>query len=123
MASYLSDMPLSELRFLLGEHKELTPADLHELLDGNQITNFDPVAEAFKCFDPSSTGYADISHTREIFSRLGLDLSDEDVKVLVGTADADRDGAISLSDFREMLKRAAPKPGDDAGERPSGTTD
>lgn len=104
-----SDMPLSELRFLLGDKKEITVAELHELLDGNQITNFDPVAEAFKCFDPSGTGFADIAHTREIFTRLGLDLSDEDVRVLISTADGDRDGAISLSDFREMLKRAAPR--------------
>ena len=110
MPSVIPDMPLSELRFLLGDKKEISVAELRELLDGNQITNFDPVAEAFKCFDPSGSGFADIAHTRDIFTRLGLDLSDEDVKVLVSTADADRDGAISLSDFREMLKRAAPRP-------------
>ena len=100
---------MSELKFLLGDKKEMTAAELHDLLDGNQITNFDPVAEAFKCFDPASTGFADILQTREIFARLGLDLSDDDVKVLISTADADKDGAISLSDFREMLKRAAPR--------------
>lgn len=65
---------------------------------------------------PAATGYADIAHTREIFSRLGLDLSDEDVKVLISTADADHDGAISLADFRGMLQRAAPK-GEELGEK------
>ena len=105
----IADMPLSELKFLLGDKKEITPGELHDLLDGNQITNFDPVAEAFRCFDPAATGYADVAHTREIFARLGLDLSDDDVRVLISTADADHDGAISLLDFREMLQRAAPK--------------
>jgi Ca2+-binding EF-hand superfamily protein len=91
-----------------------TLTELHELLDGNEITNFDPVLEAFKCFDPHSTGYADISTMRAIFARLGMDLSDEDVKVLVATADSDKDNAVSLLDFRDMLRRASLKRDEEA---------
>jgi hypothetical protein len=90
------------------------PADLHALLDSNEITNFDPVAEAFKCWDPHGTGYADIASCRAIFARLGLDLNDDDVKVLITSADADNDGAVSLSDFRDMLRRATVKRDEEA---------
>lgn len=51
LAAFFPDMPISELNFLLGDKKEMTAEELHALLDTNQITNFDPVAEAFKCFD------------------------------------------------------------------------
>ena len=38
---------------------ELTLNDLKELLLDNEVTNFDPVAEAFKVYDPDSTGFVD----------------------------------------------------------------
>jgi Ca2+-binding EF-hand superfamily protein len=88
--------------------------DLRALLEGNEITNFDPVGEAFKCWDPHNTGYADVSTMRAIFARLGMDLSDDDVKVLISSADADKDNAVSLSDFRDMLRRATSKRDEEA---------
>jgi len=43
---------------------------------------------------------------RRIFQDLGYgEISNDDLDVLVETADADRDGRISLEDFRQMLAR------------------
>lgn len=37
-----------------------------------QVKNFDPVAEAFKVYDPSNTGFVDTEVLREIFQSLGF---------------------------------------------------
>lgn len=56
-------------------------------------------------YDPAGTGYADVGTMKVIFSKLGFDdLSDDDVKILIETADVDGDGRISLQDFRRMLQ-------------------
>ena len=60
--------------------------------------------EAFKVYDPQGTGFVDHETLRSIFENLGYgEITDEDLAVLVETADADGDGKISLDDFRGML--------------------
>lgn len=100
-------MPHAEFEFLMGGQKTLTLDDLHDLLDDNEITGFDPVEEAFKVhrtypfcsvvqhvlnlciclwqvYDPDGTGYADIEVLKNIFFKLGFDdLGDDDVETLV----------------------------------------
>lgn len=77
---------------------------LWNLLENNNITNFDPVKEAFKVYDPHDTGFVDNDVLRGIMSRMGYgELTKDDMDVLVKTADADGDGKISLEDFRNML--------------------
>ncbi len=51
---------------------ELTYDDLFNLVKENEITNFDPVAEAFKVYDPEGTGYADTNILKGIFKKLGF---------------------------------------------------
>ena len=47
----------------------------------------------------------------EIFSNLGFGkLSEEDVRILIETADSDGDGKISLQDFRIMLQERPETP-------------
>lgn len=48
LSPFYKEMPLAEYEFLMGGQKKLTIDDLHALLDGNEITGFDPVEEAFK---------------------------------------------------------------------------
>eukprot|EP01138_Halocafeteria_seosinensis_P002031 gb/GECG01002080.1/.p1 GENE.gb/GECG01002080.1/~~gb/GECG01002080.1/.p1 ORF type:complete len:224 (+),score=34.17 gb/GECG01002080.1/:1-672(+) len=101
---FYKDMPHAEFEFLMGGRKSLTLEDLHDLLDDNEITGFDPVEEAFKVYDPDGTGYADIEVVKNIFFKLGFeDLGDDDIETLIETADTDGDGKISLQDFRNML--------------------
>jgi Ca2+-binding EF-hand superfamily protein len=95
-------------------YRALPEEDLEQLLEGNEITGFDPVLEAFKVYDPEGTGYADVDIMRQVFEGLGYaDLTGDDLEVLVEVADHDNDGLISLQDFRDMVDKrtAAPAPG------------
>jgi Ca2+-binding EF-hand superfamily protein len=56
-------------------------------------------------YDPHETGFVDIDVLKSIFSNLGFgEITQEDMNVLVETADVDGDGKISLADFRGMVK-------------------
>ncbi|CAN0050779.1 unnamed protein product [Scytosiphon promiscuus] len=84
---------------------EMNLHDLQEVLLDNEVTNFDPVAEAFKAYDPSETGFVDLEILRSIFDNLGFgQLSDNDLAVLVEVADSDGDGRIGITDFRGMCE-------------------
>ena len=48
---------------------------------------------------------------RHIFGSLGFGgIDDDDLKVLIDSADTDRDGRISLADFRSMMDPKQPEP-------------
>ena len=82
----------------------MTLEDLKELPLENEVKNFDPVAEAFKVYDPDGTGYVDSNVLRSIFENLGFgEITDDDLTILTETGDVDGDGKISLMDFRKML--------------------
>ena len=51
--------------------KEITLNDLTELLVDNEITNFDPVAEAVKAYDPLGDGKIDPTKLKEVFENFG----------------------------------------------------
>jgi Ca2+-binding EF-hand superfamily protein len=101
---FYKNMPNKEFRFLMNNASSMNIDDLRELLVDNEVQNFDPVAEAFKVYDPHSTGYVDTEILRNVFMNLGFgDISDEDLEILIETGDGDKDGKISLNDFRNML--------------------
>ena len=88
----------------MNNQSELSLDDLRSLLENNEIKNFDPVAEAFKVYDPQETGYVDTNVLKGIFEKLGFGtITKEDIQILVDTADIDKDGKISLEDFRNMI--------------------
>ncbi len=98
-------MPVKDYKFLMNGESELTYEDLYNLVKDNEISNFDPVAEAFKVYDPTGAGYTDTNILKSIYTKLGFgDLSEEDIRILVETADLDGDGVIGLEDFRQMSK-------------------
>ena len=87
----------------MNNHKELTIDDLNTLLLDNEINNFDPVQEAFKIYDPEETGNVDQDKLREIFAAFGFgELTEEELGILMKTADVDNDGKVSLNDFRSL---------------------
>jgi hypothetical protein len=45
----------------------LSYTDLKELISDNEVRDFDPVAEAFKVYDPAGTGYVDVATLRTMF--------------------------------------------------------
>jgi calmodulin len=59
-----------------------------------------------KIYDTKSTGFINIDVLKGIFGQLGFgEITDEDVKIVIETADADGDGKIGLEDFRNLLTR------------------
>jgi len=100
---FYQNLSLREYKFLMNNQQELSESDLLGLLANNELTNYDPVAEAFKIYDPNETGYIDVDVFREILSNLGFgDITDQDIQTLIDTADVDGDGRVSLNDFRRM---------------------
>ena len=92
--------------------------DALRLLANNELGNYDPVKEAFEVYDPQGTGFVD-RDLRSIFENLGYgEITDEDLAVLVETADADGDGRISLDDFRGMLSMSKERLQGDAAAAP-----
>eukprot|EP01041_Mallomonas_annulata_P008199 gene8199-16858_t len=93
-----------DYRFLMNNKRDLTFEDLSDMLMDNDITNFDPVAEAFKAYDINSEGHIPGPRIKDIFRQVGLgDLTNEEVAILTRAADADGDGEVSLEDFRFMV--------------------
>jgi calmodulin len=101
---FYQNLSLREYKFLMNNKSELTEQELFQLLQQNELSNYDPVAEAFKIYDPEDTGFLDITVFREILGNLGFnDINEQDIQTLIDTADVDGDGRVSLSDFRKML--------------------
>lgn len=104
LSVFYREMAPSEYRFLMGGRAEMSEEDLRGLLADNEVTDFDPVAEAFSAYDPEARGHVDPEALREIFQGLGFGhITDQDLRVLVETADRDGDGRITLADFRALL--------------------
>lgn len=45
---FFPEMSAKEYRFMMNNKREMTLQDFHEMLVENEVTNFDPIAEAFK---------------------------------------------------------------------------
>lgn len=68
---FFPNMTAKEYRFLMNGRKDISLNDLADLLIDNEITNFDPVAEAFKAYDPLGEGKIDPSKLRDVFENFG----------------------------------------------------
>lgn len=74
------------------------------LLQSSGEASFDAVGEAFRVYDPRNTHYVEKEVLSRIMAQIGFgELSEEDLTLLVGTADFDGDGRISLDDFRRLV--------------------
>ena len=68
----------------MNNKKELSLEDLNELLLENEISNFDPVAEAFKIFDPNNEGKIDGEKLKQSFLSYGFgELSFNEFEILI----------------------------------------
>ncbi|KAJ0403701.1 hypothetical protein ATCC90586_007512 [Pythium insidiosum] len=104
LSIFYDQLGTRDLKLLLNDQTELTEDYLNTLLLTNEVKQFDPVAEAFKAYDPEETGVISRDMLRYVFERLGFGaLTDEDVDILVACADHDGDGQINLDDFRHLL--------------------
>lgn len=83
LGSLLPEMTAKDYRFLMNNKKEMSVEDLRELLVENEVSNYDPIFDAFRVFDPSGSGFIDEDKLRTAFVAFGLgELSDEELDVL-----------------------------------------
>jgi Ca2+-binding EF-hand superfamily protein len=68
----------------MNNKKEMSMEDIKELLMDNEITNFDPVAEAYRVFDQNGDGALSGDKLRAAFAAYGLgELADEELDILI----------------------------------------
>merc|ERR1719337_75613 len=114
LTTFYKNVSNKEIKFLLNNQPEISFEELYDLLKDNQLTNFDPVKEAFKVYDPHNTGFVDMEVVKTFFKELGYgEISEEDAKIIVETAGG-KDGRIGLDDFRMMVPFGQPT--DDSAE-------
>ena len=114
LGAFYENVPSREYKFLLKGMESMTLAQLKKIVSSSMLSTFDPSAEAFKVYDPDETGYVDTEILKGIFKKLDFgDITNEDLKVLVETADVDNDGKISIADFRDMLTSGKEESSDD----------
>ena len=108
---FYKDVTSKEIRFLMNNQTEITFDELSQLLKDAHLGSFDPVKEAFKIYDPANTGFVDPSLIRNFFEAMGFgQLDDDDMRIVIETADKDKDGKISLDDFRALVPFGALNP-------------
>lgn len=73
-----------------------------EHLTEEQIAEF---KEAFSVFDEDGGGTIETSELKELFKRLGHDVSDEEIDAIVEEYDADHNGEIDFNEFLDMMVR------------------
>ena len=104
---FAKDITSREIRFLMNNQPEMSFEDWNKLLEDSQLPeSFDPVQEAFKLFDTNNTGTVDLGRIKEFFQEEGYGRLDADeLKILVGILDTDKDGSIGISDFRQAVTK------------------
>ena len=111
LSVFFPDISLRDLKFLMNDSRDLTVDDLWELLENNEITNFDPVAEAYSVYDLEGRGSLDVGKLNDMFASFGFgEISSHEMELLHNTADMDGDGVVSLLDFRMLLESSKNQP-------------
>jgi Ca2+-binding EF-hand superfamily protein len=91
------------LQDLKGLESSLSKKSLGKMLKSNKVTEFDPVAEAFRVLDPAGNGNVDMAVIREIFRGLGMgELTTDEINV-IRRSGGNSSGFITLEDFRALL--------------------
>ena len=62
--------------------------------------NEEELRDVFKAFDKDNSGFISDSELKEVSSKLGRNLTDEDVKEMMKETDLDEDGKISYEGKR-----------------------
>ena len=68
-----------------------------------QIDTEEELVEAFKVFDRDGDGLIRYAEFRHVFSILGEDISDDDIRTMIKYADKDGTGSISFPEFCTMM--------------------
>jgi len=97
------DLTERDIMTLMNQKNEITAKALHDLLKQNELGDFDPLGEAFRLLD-NGEGELDFDKLKTIFKSLNYgDLEKKDIEILYECLDVNKDGRISIDDFRELF--------------------
>jgi calcium-dependent protein kinase len=57
----------------------------------------------FKSFDVDDNDFIEPDNLKNAFTKLGKQISDQDIKIIMNAHDENKDGKISLQEFENML--------------------
>ena len=63
-------MHSKDFQLLMRDKREMSLADFTHILLENETTQFDPISEAFKAYDPRCQGYINKEQLRKVYSIL-----------------------------------------------------
>ena len=66
----------------------------------------DELQKAFKIFDSDGSGQISPMELSDIMNKLGEKITEEDVKFMIKSIDANSDGQIDFGEFKQMMKLA-----------------
>ena len=65
---------------------------------------FDKVEEAFKLMDLDKDGFITKTELRQMMSKFGEILTDEELNAMIDEADTNKDGKVDINEFRALME-------------------
>eukprot|EP00826_Nyctotherus_ovalis_P047983 TRINITY_DN560_c0_g4_i1.p1 TRINITY_DN560_c0_g4~~TRINITY_DN560_c0_g4_i1.p1 ORF type:complete len:244 (-),score=80.49 TRINITY_DN560_c0_g4_i1:55-786(-) len=88
---------------LFGGREEIDSKTLYSMIKATKFVNFDPIEQAYRELSPDENGKLDPAHLKQLIEGLGLgSIENKDLHLLQEVADIDKDGVITLEDFRAL---------------------
>ncbi|KAF9649947.1 putative calmodulin [Thelephora ganbajun] len=69
----------------------------------NDADSGEEIKEAFKVFDRDGSGYISAAELKQVLASLGERLTDDEIDMMIGEVDVDRDGQIDYEEFVNMM--------------------
>lgn len=76
---------------------------MSKYMKSNDDEYMEQVKAAFEIMDIDQNGYIDPPELKEVMTRFGLRLSDEDVEEMINEADMDGDGRVNYDEFEYLM--------------------
>ena len=83
LSVFYKNVTPKEVKFLMNNQAQISKQELESIVKDTRLVSFDPIKEAFKLYDPLSTGFIDISQLGKFFTAMGYGVvSDEDIAAI-----------------------------------------
>ncbi len=93
---------------LLGGKDDIDYKTLYSMIQNTKFINFDPIEQAYKELGPDDKGHLDPNNLKRLIEALGLgSIEKKDLHLLKEVADVDKDGEITLEDFKTLAAEMA----------------